>query len=388
MKIYDFAYAGFYNITMYRKLQYNQLKNTLKKYMKILDIFGNYETEINAAKYFVYLYDEICYSYAAYCSINLESFLKELTKKYNLSQDNYLIKDEQSKNKKIRETDFSATTYFLKIKDKLLLEVNAYKAIFWYGKNVDFSEIKEILELVSTAKKKKKHKRKFYMIASSNRGEHGFIFKKFGIKKIDADIESHYNDDFKEVDTKVKSFLKAEKANGLVLLHGKYGTGKTTYIRSLMNDINKRFIFLPLDMMEAIGSPNFIPFISKYPNAILVLEDAENLLTPRGSGGHGMSKNSLVNLLNLGDGLLADALSLKIICTFNADLKQIDKAILRKGRLVARYEFKELSIDKVKAICEKNSFENIPEKPATLADIYNMDNKDYGELSKEKSVGF
>ena len=56
----------------------------------------------------------------------------------------------------------------------------------------------------------------------------------------------------------------------------------------------------------------------------------------------------LVNILNISDGLLSDELCIKFICTFNAPLKDIDEALLRKGRLAARYEFKDLTTDKVK----------------------------------------
>ncbi|RLD77738.1 MAG: hypothetical protein DRJ07_14255 [Bacteroidetes bacterium] len=168
-------------------------------------------------------------------------------------------------------------------------------------------------------------------------------------------------------------------------MHGKYGTGKTSYIRNLMNTVNKRFIFLPLDMMDTISNPNFLPFISQYRNSILVLEDCETLIKPRDGG---RIDNALVNLLNLGDGLLSDALAIKIVCTFNADLKQIDQAILRKGRLIARYEFKELELKKAQALALKLSIESNIEKSLTLAEIYNLEKKDFSKLTNGNKIGF
>ena len=351
-----------------------------------LDIFGNFDTEVHAGKFYMHLYNELCHTYSVFTTINPETFMKSLIIKYNLTDENYILKDEQSKNKKIGEVDFSSSSYFLRLKEHILMEVQSYKVVFWYGKEIAFSEIQDVLELVKEAKKKKKHKRKFYMIASTTRSEYGFEFRKFNIKNIESNVDENYNDDFKKVHETIHSFLKSDTKNGLVLLHGKYGTGKTTYIRSLMSTINKRFIFLPLDLMEAINAPNFLPFISKYKNSILILEDAENLLTPRGASG--VNNNSLVNLLNLGDGLLADALSLKIICTFNADLKQIDKAILRKGRLVARYEFKELETAKAVAIAAKLGITEEIKAPATLAEIFNKNLDNFSELTETKKVGF
>ena len=104
-------------------------------------------------------------------------------------------------------------------------------------------------------------------------------------------------------------------------------------------------------MVDCISAPEFIPFISKYKDCVLVLEDCEKLLTHRDDGN--FNANALSNLLNLGDGLLSDAFSINIICSFNSSLKKIDDALLRKGRLIARYEFKELEIPKAQALADK-----------------------------------
>jgi ATP-dependent 26S proteasome regulatory subunit len=48
----------------------------------------------------------------------------------------------------------------------------------------------------------------------------------------------------------------------------------------------------------------------------------------------------LINILNNSDGLLSDELCIKFICTFNAPLKDIDEALLRKGRLAAGMSLK------------------------------------------------
>lgn len=370
-------------------LQKNKDFNEFKKdYLKgtHIDIYGDFDTELHVGKYFIHLYNELCHTYSVYANINLEGFLKNITEVYKLSDANFILKDEQSKNKKVEKIDYTSSSYIIKLKEKILIELNSYRVVFWYGTSVTFSEITKVLKLIDNAQKKKKHNKKFYMVTANNRSEYGYEFRKFNIKKQEIDIESNYNDDFKPVHSTIFSFLKEDNKNGLILLHGKFGTGKTTYIRYMMSKINKRFIFLPINMMEAVSAPNFLPFISKYKNSVLVLEDCEDLLTPRGSGS--TANNSLVNLLNLGDGLLSDALSFKIICTFNANIKQIDQAILRKGRLIARYEFKDLHVDKVAKIWEKLGYKGKPEKDMNLAELYNKDSHDFSELKFVKKVGF
>ncbi len=88
---------------------------------------------------------------------------------------------------------------------------------------------------------------------------------------------------------------------------------------------------------------------------------------------------SLETILNLSDGILGNTLKTKFICTFNTNLRNIDKALLRKGRLRMRYEFKKLSIEKTKRLVEGAT------KEMTLAEIYNQE--DNGIKDKEK-IGF
>ncbi|MBN1252278.1 MAG: AAA family ATPase [Bacteroidales bacterium] len=372
------------------ELKDNKLKN---KYIsmdkeintKATDIFSYFDDDIHPGKLYIQMYNELYNNYAIYTTVNVEVLTTKLKELYNLNDDNYIYKEEISKSKKLDEVDSDASFYIMKIREKFIMLIANYKVIFYYDKNLNFDEIKEIVEIIKSSKKLKKHKSKFYMISSNNHSEYGFDFKKFKIKKQEISIEENYNSDFVETDNVIKEFLSNGKSNGLVILHGKYGTGKTSYIRSLMGAINKRFIFLPLNMMESISSPNFLPFISKYKNSVLVLEDCETLIKARNNGN---SDNSLVNLLNLGDGLLSDALSIKLICTFNADLKEIDKAILRKGRLVARYEFKELEVDKAQALSIKLGNTNKLLKPTTLAEIFNSDKNDFGKLNGDKKIGY
>jgi tRNA A37 threonylcarbamoyladenosine biosynthesis protein TsaE len=65
------------------------------------------------------------------------------------------------------------------------------------------------------------------------------------ITKPKLDIEDNYNDDFKETHQTILKRLSKKNDKGLVLLHGKPGTGKTSYIRYLIANLNKDVIFLP-----------------------------------------------------------------------------------------------------------------------------------------------
>jgi ATP-dependent 26S proteasome regulatory subunit len=119
-------------------------------------------------------------------------------------------------------------------------------------------------------------------------------------------------------------------------------------------------------------------------NSILIIEDAEKIIMPREvSGG-----NSVVStILQLTDGLFSDYLNIKVICTFNSSLKRVDKALLRKGRLIANYEFQPLAQAKANALLAGIGG-RATDSEMTLADIFNQEETGFeGDFVGEK-VGF
>ena len=85
--------------------------------------------------------------------------------------------------------------------------------------------------------------------------------------------------------------------------------------------------------------------------------------------------------------MLGDSLKLKFICTFNTDLHNIDKAILRKGRMKIKYEFKDLTKEKVKEIFKKIGVDESLAKPMPICDVYNY-LEDNGNTETIKKIGF
>jgi ATP-dependent 26S proteasome regulatory subunit len=86
-------------------------------------------------------------------------------------------------------------------------------------------------------------------------------------------------------------------------------------------------------------------------------------------------------LLNLTDGIIGDSLNLHFICTFNTNVNNIDKALLRKGRLSYMYEFEPLTLEKTR--------EWIPDakKSMTIADIFNYNVENNANV-ENRPIGF
>lgn len=213
-----------------------------------------------------------------------------------------------------------------------------------------------------------------------------FHLNKSKVKEIpNFDISKLYNDNFVSENEIIEDFIGDKGKSGLVILHGEKGTGKTSYIKHLINKHSDvRFITVPANVVTLLAEPSFSSFLPQLQNHVIILEDCENIIMDRKITG---SSGAVSLLLNLSDGLLSDDLGLKFICTFNEDIKTIDKALLRKGRLISKYEFKELEANKannlLKELYPDVEIDNV--KPMTLADIFHYTDKSY-EITKKSLI--
>jgi hypothetical protein len=200
------------------------------------------------------------------------------------------------------------------------------------------------------------------------KGYDGLELKPMEVKKSKLDLSLFYEDDFIEVDTIMRKRLNKNDDKGIVLLHGLPGTGKTTYLRYLIGKIKKRVMFLSPNLAGSLTDPTFIQLLIDNPNTVIIIEDAENIIMDRKINGG----NAVSNLLNISDGLLADFLNVQIICTFNSSLTMVDNALMRKGRLIAKYEFGKLSVDKAQVLSSHFGYTQSVTQSMTIAEIRNQ----------------
>jgi len=241
--------------------------------------------------------------------------------------------------------------------------------------------IKDVIELVMTCKGRKK--RQPTEINLVVRDGSRLDLKIMEVKKKKLNLDFFYEDEFKEVDAVIQKRLRQKNDKGIVLLHGLPGTGKTTYIRYLITRLKKRVLFLSPNIAGDLMNPEFIDLLIDNPNTVLIIEDAENIIMDRRNA----NNSSVSNLLNISDGLLADFLNVQLICTFNSPLTMVDNALMRKGRLIAKYEFGKLSVAKSQKLSDHFGFRNIIAKPMTIAEISNQHEKEI-ETKQTEVIGF
>lgn len=247
------------------------------------------------------------------------------------------------------------------------------------------TDIKKVEAVIGEVKKfKKRNGKRKPEISLLVNTRNGIETRDLEISKPKLCISDNYNDDFKEIHGVIVKRLSKKNDKGLVLLHGKPGTGKTSYIRYLIGSLKKKVIFLPPNMAGGITDPDLISILIDNPNSVLVIEDAENIVVDREQDGG----SPVSALLNISDGLLADCLNVQIICSFNTDISKIDSALMRKGRLIAKYEFKELEVNKARCLSQKLGFYTNIMEPMTLTAVYNQDQKDFHQLKRVNRIGF
>lgn len=198
-----------------------------------------------------------------------------------------------------------------------------------------------------------------------------------------SQLDLHYGTGFAEW---AERFVKGLPQNGLSILRGKPGTGKTSFLRHLICTLGDthRFYYVPVDAFGLLQT-QMTGFLAKerkrFPEAhlVLVLEDAEQLLLNRREFRDGLASS----LLNFTDGFVGDLVRAHLICTINSEVKDLDEAVLRPGRQRFFREFDLLKWEQATALAESMGVELTEKRSYSLAEIYHF--KDTLEISRLKS---
>ncbi|MFN7847852.1 MAG: AAA family ATPase [Bacteroidota bacterium] len=261
------------------------------------------------------------------------------------------------------------------------LDHSSVRVELLYKHDINPELLQEIEQLITrfTIRRRKVQKHIHMIVARRN----NLDVEQFELPKSKSLLSEHYNEDFMEINKLIIKRLNTKNDKGIVLLHGRPGTGKTSYLRYLCHTVRKPIIFITPQIAHELASPNFISFLAEHQNSVLVIEDAEHIIMEKNGGRSAV----LSNLLNISDGLLSDCLKIQLICTFNCEVHKIDSALMRKGRLICRYEFKPLALPTALALSNKLGHQKHIDQAMTLAEIYNQNEASFADVER-KRIGF
>ena len=359
-------------------------KNLPTNYPLYDTVYGN---EVPTEQYYIIKFDK------------LPSKFMDLSMTYSLDVEEVILKNGFSKINKVnvkgRTHESSIQTLFINEVSKILIRVfksgrggnwekkdNFVSLEFMY--DITNGDIKEQVDFDVFKNCETKKKKANIQLVKSDMGH--LDTEEYDLIVPPTDLELNYGSDFAKIHDVIVDRLNSNNDKGIILLHGDPGTGKTSYIKHLTTLVKEKdILFIPPSMAEMLSEPTIIPFLMDHKNSILIIEDAERVISDREGNG---SPAGVSNILNLTDGILGDCLNIQVIATFNMKREKIDQALLRKGRLIAEHKFEKLSIDDTNKLLNHLGKDRQVEDGMVLADIYNIDTEVYKTSTKGNKIGF
>jgi hypothetical protein len=225
-------------------------------------------------------------------------------------------------------------------------------------------------------------------------GPGGIDLQSVGVAAVTLEKGNYPEDVVSSFEHMIKDFDSKTPCGRIVILDGEPGTGKTFLVRGLIDACpDATFIMIPSNLISEMSGPSLVQAIMgnrgrEDTNAtILIVEDADMCLAVRGGDNIG----AISSLLNISDGILGNLLDIRILATTNAEVEQLDPAVLRDGRLCRRAHVGALPRDQARMVMERlgGDPKNLTEKEYTLAEVYRHAREDAleGETKKRAATG-
>jgi|GEM_PF-2696621 len=195
---------------------------------------------------------------------------------------------------------------------------------------------------------------------------------------------SNYTQDTREQILRLEEFLINDNYYGrVVVFEGPPGTGKSYYVRRLVSRLyqSKKIDKIHYYLGDGVRALDIVACLN--PN-LLIFEDADHILrkdTDRSC--------DLTKILNFSSGFV-DTQALFVFTT-NLELKDMDPALVRDGRLLARIRFNTFTKKEAQTwLLQQGCETKLNEEEYTLANLYALlrNFKRIGKDTKPAGVGF
>lgn len=238
---------------------------------------------------------------------------------------------------------------------------------------------KIFINMIAVLEKEFVSKVKKNLVFTIMRSSSSLEIKSMGNGSAPLIVDNYLPEVLEEVDYVISAFSKTPPGGRICILNGEPGTGKTHLIRSILMRMDCVFLIVPTNLIDSLDKPEFMPLLMNIKNEhekpiIMIIEDGDVCLVPRKND----NISTISSLLNLSDGILGSMIDIKMIISTNAEIRDMDQAILRPGRLCRNIHVGPLPYEQANRVYQRltNSSDAKLEyrKYYTLAEIYDMVN--------------
>lgn len=234
------------------------------------------------------------------------------------------------------------------------------------------NKFKELLQ--SSISTKQNAGRVHVMVSTS----YGPDFESMGIGGHTIERGNYTDEVLLAYDQIIKDLKSSDPMGRLSIFNGPAGTGKSYLIRAILQEAdNSVCVVVPSHLLVELSSPSIIPSLIELRKSkgkdvpiVFLVEDADECLVHREDG----NMSAISAVLNLCDGIIGSMLDIRIIATTNANKMELDKALIRPGRLSANVEVHPLVREKAESVLKRlNPNITLPEgNKFTLAELYSL----------------
>lgn len=231
-------------------------------------------------------------------------------------------------------------------------------------------------------------RQQIFMLVDYGNGDFNFHSNKIPLSTFK--VENYVEENVKWMSRLKEGLFSPTSTGRLTILQGPAGTGKTRFLRALMQELGEGTvsIVLPVSLAGELSQPRMLGQITanddfENKNLLLIIEDGDGLLEKRDR-----ASSVISDFLNIVDGLIGEIVNLHVIVTTNLQKKDFDPAITRPGRLHSILYFEALPYEQAAQVYRRETGEDLnkDKEESTLAEIYALVNNHANGVREKKAM--